>query len=79
MTWATHHKVRQPLGEVQNVHASLVRMQYLTYSMHGVCNDGIAMVLRWEGPMTRATHDKDRQPLGEVQNVQPHQYMPVAL
>ena len=61
MTSAIHGKVRQPLGEIQNVqphqyHAFLVRMQYLTYSLY----DDIAMVLRWEGPMTWATNGKVR-------------------
>ena len=56
MTWATHGKVLQPLGEVQNVqppqyHASLLKMQYLTQCIC-VCIDDIATVLRWEGPIT---------------------------
>ena len=56
MSWIIPSQVAS--GEVQNAqphqyHASLVIKQYLTYSMF-VCNDDIAMVLRWEGPMTCA-------------------------
>ena len=31
-----------------------------------VCNDDLAMFLRWEGLLTWATHDKVRQPLGDA-------------
>ena len=31
--------------------------------------DDVAMVLRWEGPLTWTLPDMVRQPLGEVQNV----------